>query len=106
MNNKNIELQRKMRSGKMLTALADIIAAVCFLVAYFGTDEILFLVMALVLFISCFAIYFVFSRLEDRFEKILNIPEANPEGKTEISTKSSTKPSTKASAENKDQKVI
>ena len=75
MNDKDLELKRKMNSGKMFASVADFVAAVCFFAAYVSTDEILFLVMAVVLFVSGFAIIIIFSKLENRFSSIINSPK-------------------------------
>lgn len=72
MNDKNLELKRKMNSGKMFASVADFVAAVCFFAAYVSTDEMLFLVMAAVLFVSGFAIIIIFSKLEKRFTSIMD----------------------------------
>ncbi len=89
MNDKDLELKRKMNSGKMFASVADFVAAVCFFAAYISTDEILFLAMAAVLFVSGFAIIIIFTKMEKRFSSILkssapeNDSQPNKKGKND-----------------------
>jgi hypothetical protein len=62
------KITQNMKSAKLYMTLGNTLAAICFLIAFFVTDNIWFLVAALLLFAAGAAGYIVFNKVEEKFQ--------------------------------------